>query len=580
MLYSILAGVLLGGCASSEPPTRPRPMAVIDEALAKARADSESQLGSGAAPAPLSEQHVADALLPAINLDLPDNVTADSEPRFDIKVNRARVKQFFMGLVEGTPYNMIVHPKVKGRITLDLKNVTVPEVMETVRSVYGYDYEKTPTGFEVFPNTLSTRVFSVNYLDVKRKGKSQMRISSGQVTESPNVGRGVSGSYQGGSFSGSSTVPSGSRGRAMVSGSEIETRSESTFWKELQKTIEVLIGGKEGRSVVVSPQSGIVVVRGMPGELRMVEKFLNQTQNVMQRQVIIEAKIIEVELSDAFQAGINWSALKTTARNRFQLNQVGGGSVFDGTGLASTAGNTGDLNPDSLSQVTGSTTEALGGIFSIALNIGSDFAAFLELLQTQGDVQVLSSPKVSTINNQKAVIKVGQDEFFITDVQSNTNIATGTSSTTSNVELTPFFTGVALDVIPQISGDNEIILHIHPSVSKVTEKTKDIGIASGTSLSVPLAISTIRESDSIIRAKSGQVVVLGGLMQDAIKDEDASVPFLSDLPLIGSLFKHVRKVKKKSELVILLKPVVVKGNAQWAQAVQQSRQRIDSIYGR
>ncbi len=580
MLYSILVGVLLGGCASSEPPMRPRPMAVIDEALAKARADSESQLGSGAAPAPLSEQHVADALLPAINLDLPDNVTADSEPRFDIKVNRARVKQFFMGLVEGTPYNMIVHPKVKGRITLDLKNVTVPEVMETVRSVYGYDYEKTPTGFEVFPNTLSTRVFSVNYLDVKRKGKSQMRISSGQVTESPNVGRGVSGSYQGGSFSGSSTVPSGSRGRAMVSGSEIETRSESTFWKELQKTIEVLIGGKEGRSVVVSPQSGIVVVRGMPGELRMVEKFLNQTQNVMQRQVIIEAKIIEVELSDAFQAGINWSALKTTARNRFQLNQVGGGSVFDGTGLASTAGNTGDLNPDSLSQVTGSTTEALGGIFSIALNIGSDFAAFLELLQTQGDVQVLSSPKVSTINNQKAVIKVGQDEFFITDVQSNTNIATGTSSTTSNVELTPFFTGVALDVIPQISGDNEIILHIHPSVSKVTEKTKDIGIASGTSLSVPLAISTIRESDSIIRAKSGQVVVLGGLMQDAIKDEDASVPFLSDLPLIGSLFKHVRKVKKKSELVILLKPVVVKGNAQWAQAVQQSRQRIDSIYGR
>ena len=580
MLYSILVGVLLGGCASSEPPMRPRPVAVIDEALAKARADSESQLGSGAAPAPLSEQHVADALLPAINLDLPDNVTADSEPRFDIKVNRARVKQFFMGLVEGTPYNMIVHPKVKGRITLDLKNVTVPEVMETVRSVYGYDYEKTPTGFEVFPNTLSTRVFSVNYLDVKRKGKSQMRISSGQVTESPNVGRGVSGSYQGGSFSGSSTVPSGSRGRAMVSGSEIETRSESTFWKELQKTIEVLIGGKEGRSVVVSPQSGIVVVRGMPGELRMVEKFLNQTQNVMQRQVIIEAKIIEVELSDAFQAGINWSALKTTARNRFQLNQVGGGSVFDGTGLASTAGNTGDLNPDSLSQVTGSTTEALGGIFSIALNIGSDFAAFLELLQTQGDVQVLSSPKVSTINNQKAVIKVGQDEFFITDVQSNTNIATGTSSTTSNVELTPFFTGVALDVIPQISGDNEIILHIHPSVSKVTEKTKDIGIASGTSLSVPLAISTIRESDSIIRAKSGQVVVLGGLMQDAIKDEDASVPFLSDLPLIGSLFKHVRKVKKKSELVILLKPVVVKGNAQWAQAVQQSRQRIDSIYGR
>ncbi len=577
LVFQLLAALLLVSCAADRAREKPAPLATIDDAFAEFGARSEN-----ATAAPVSDENIADALLPAINLDLPGSTAVDAEPRFDIKVNRAHVKQFFMGLVEGTPYNMVVHPKVSGRITLDLKNVTVPEVMGVVRSVYGYDFEHTKTSYQVFPNTLSTRIFSVNYLDIKRKGKSQMRISSGQVTESPNVGRGISGSgsYQGGGFNNSRSSNYGSSNRSQVSGSEIETSSESTFWKDLHKTLGVLLGNKEGRSVAVSPQSGIVVVRGMPGELRMVEKFLGRTQDVIQRQVILEAKIIEVELSDAFQAGINWSALKATANNSFQVNQVGGGSIFGGAGVASTVGASGDLNPVSLSQVAGSTTEALGGIFSIALNISNDFAAFIELLQTQGDVQVLSSPKVSTINNQKAVIKVGQDEFFITDVQSNTNIATGTVSTDSNVELTPFFTGVALDVIPQISANNEIILHIHPSVSKVTEKIKDIGLSSATSLSVPLAVSTIRESDSIIRAKNGQVVVIGGLMQDVLKDEDASVPFLSDLPLIGGLFKHVRKVKKKSELIILLKPIVVESNDQWADAINRSQQRVNNIYGR
>lgn len=575
LIYLLLASILLSSCAVDKEQKKPALMASINNAVMGAETHPENKQA-----VPVSNKSVENALLPPINLDLPANEAVDTEPRFDIKVNRARVKQFFMGLVQGTPYNMVVSPKVSGRITLDLKNVTVPQVMNVVRNVYGYDFEKTKIGYQVFPNTLSTRVFSINYLDVKRKGRSQMRISSGQVTESPNVGRGGSGGYQGGGFnnSGSSGTGSRNRGRLQVSGSEIETTSKPAFWKELQKTLEVMLGHKKGRSVIVSPQSGIVVARGMPSELRMVGRFLKKTQRVIQRQVIIEAKIVEVELSHAFQSGINWSALKATANSSFQANQVGGGSIFGGTGVTSTAGNTGDLNPANLSQVVGSTTTALGGMFSVALNIGNDFSAFIELLQTQGDVQVLSSPKVSTINNQKAVIKVGQDEFFITDVQSNTNIATGTSSTNSNVQLTPFFSGVALDVTPQISGDNEIILHIHPSVSKVTEKVKDIGLSSTSTLSVPLAVSTIRESDSIIRARSGQVVVIGGLMQDSLKNEDASVPFLSDLPLIGALFKHVRKVKKKSELVILLKPVVVKDDTQWADAINHSQQRFDSIY--
>jgi MSHA biogenesis protein MshL len=216
-------------------------------------------------------------------------------------------------------------------------------------------------------------------------------------------------------------------------------------------------------------------------------------------------------------------------------------------------------------------------MFSLALSVGSDFTAFIELLKTQGDVQVLSSPQVSTVNNQKAVIKVGQDEFFITDVESNTSTTTATASTQSNVELTPFFSGVALDVIPQINENGEIILHVHPTVSTVTEKTKNISVASDTALSVPLAISSIRESDSIIRAKSGQVVIIGGLMQNSVEQNVSKVPLLGDIPLLGALFRHTQDVSKKSELVILLKPVVIDSDKQMSDQVERAKSRFKQV---
>ncbi|WP_208321246.1 pilus (MSHA type) biogenesis protein MshL [Thiohalophilus thiocyanatoxydans] len=576
MKIIILTGLVmsLSACAGNQQ-RPPATLESIDAALDEAGAGPDERREK--APASIS-----DALLPEFNLSLPDSTGIDTEPRFDIKVNRADARRFFMELVSGTPHNMVMHPDVEGRITLDLKNVTVAETMEVVRDVYGYDYQETRSGFKVYPNTMTSRIFKLDYLDIKRKGVSNLRVSSGQVTEqAPSTGTGRTGGLSGsgvGNTGGNINQPGGQRSN--LSGSSINTESESDFWKDMKSAIQTIVGNKDGRNVVVNAQSGIVVVNAMPTELRAVERFINSTQEVVQRQVILEAKIIEVELNDSFQTGINWSALHDTASNRFQANQTGGGSIFGGSNVANTSGSSGDLDPGNLDQIEGSAASAFGGVFSMALNIGNDFAAFIELLKTQGDVQVLSSPKVSTINNQKAVIKVGEDEFFITDVASNTDITTGTSTTSNNVELTPFFTGVALDVIPQISDEGNIILHIHPSVSTVTEKTKNIGISSSQSFSVPLAISTIRESDSIIRARSGQVVVIGGLMQDSVSDEDASVPVLGDLPLIGGLFRHTREVTRKSELVILLKPVLVEGDQTWSDAVRSSQDRIKNIRNR
>jgi MSHA biogenesis protein MshL len=185
---------------------------------------------------------------------------------------------------------------------------------------------------------------------------------------------------------------------------------------------------------------------------------------------------------------------------------------------------------------------------------------------------VLSSPRVSTLNNQKAVIKAGSDEFFVTDIASNT--VTGTSSATSrNVELTPFFSGIALDVTPQISAGGEVILHIHPTVSDVTDQTKALTV-SGETDSLPLAFSEIRESDSIVKAKSGQIIVIGGLMRNSRRTETFAVPLLGRLPGLGRLFRSERDVENKTELVIMLKPIVVDDDTVWS---DMSRATLDRI---
>jgi MSHA biogenesis protein MshL len=182
---------------------------------------------------------------------------------------------------------------------------------------------------------------------------------------------------------------------------------------------------------------------------------------------------------------------------------------------------------------------------------------------------------VATVNNQKAVIKVGTDEFFVTDISTTTT--TGTTTTTNpDVTLTPFFSGIALDVIPQINDKGEIILHIHPSVSEVDEEIKSIGLSSTTDLTIPLAVSTIRESDSIVRASNGQIVVIGGLMQNNTREDVASVPLLGDIPFVGSLFRHTKQSSRKSELVILLKPIVV-GENTWRQELQQSGRKYQKL---
>ena len=496
---------------------------------------------------------------------------APSEEHFDVNVVDGDARDFFMGLVKGTNRNLIVHPDVKGRITLTLKQVTLPEVLDTVRDVYGYDYRRTAGGYIVLPATLQTRVFEIDYLNLIRGGLSRTRVSSGQVTQSRGDRQGSGGDNGNGFASEGTQQNNADRRGGQTTGSVVDTITNSDFWAELQSTLGAILGGGQGRQIVVNAQSGVVLARGMPEELRAVADYLQRIHAASKRQVVLEAKIIEVTLNKGFQSGVNWAAVQQKNGNTYTGGTLSGGKNMADPlpqgGAPITVGPT--TNP-----ITSLASQTVGAAFAMALNIG-DFNAFVELLEQQGDTRVLSSPRVATLNNQKAVIKAGSDEFFVTEVRSNT--VTGTAATTSrDVTLTPFFSGVALDVTPQISAAGEVILHIHPTVSEVTDQRKDLTV-SGETDSLPLAFSEVRESDSIVKAKSGQIIAIGGLMRNSSKKLNYSTPWFGKIPGLKRLFGSSRETETKTELVILLRPIVVDDDDDWQNLIQPAADRLTAL---
>jgi MSHA biogenesis protein MshL len=486
-------------------------------------------------------------------------------PRYDVQVEDAPARAFFEGLVVNSSVNMLVHPEVKGRVTLTLKQVTLTEALDAARELYGYDYRPVANGYMVLPATVQTRVFQLNYLDLQRVGVSRTRVSSGQVTQNANSQSGDSGETD------ETTQTSSTTGTAVL------TRNETDFWKEVEANIGMLVSGgaKEeaqggkffNNNVVINRQSGVIVVRAMPEELRAVTDYLRKTQSTVTRQVILEAKVVEVELNSGFQAGINWSAIARDGSKNFFIGQRTPDGGFDADPLQP-SGQQIDVNPGSL-PVGGQLVDSIAGAFSFAFN-STDFSALIQLLDAQGRTRVLSSPRVSTLHNQKAVIKAGTDEFFVTGVSSNTT--TGESTTTSlGVELTPFFSGVALDVTPQISEDGTVLLHIHPTVSEVQDQSKRVSFGGATS-DLPLAVSQIRESDSVVRARSGQIIVIGGLMRERRQRNDYKTPGLGSIPVLGNLFRSKRDVSSTVELVLLLRPVVA-DDAQMEAMVREANER-------
>jgi MSHA biogenesis protein MshL len=522
--------------------------------------------------------------------------------------------------------------RVPELITVNLKNVSVFEALDAIRDIYGYEYTVEGNRIYVQAPELRTKLYHVNYVVGQRRGVSDLQVIAG-ASGAGGSGGGGQGGTTGGTGGTSGGTSSSGGGYASVQASGLSTFSKSDVWAEVEDAVrttlgclipsstprtgggtgatagassgsqaasradtsfsgdrqvgERLNGGAgcaDGRAFVINQVSGTALVRALPKELRQIEGILRSMQLNIERQVIIEAKIIDVELNQGSQQGINWSALGR-GLHRASLG-ANPDVIVDGTGanrraIGFASGTSvsspalGDLLGDGLLGVTG--TNAFSAGVGIALQ-ATNFSALINFLESQGQVQVLSSPRIATLNNQKAVLKVGSEEPFVTNISGGTTSVSATAGTVSSpptLTYQPFFSGISLDVTPQIDELDNITLHVHSMVNSIIEREK---VALPTSsIRVPFAVNSISETDSVVRTRDGQIIVIGGLMTESSSDSRNRLPIAGDVPLLGAAFGKTDRSSRKRELVILLKPTVVKGDDTWAASLSGSQARIDQL---
>lgn len=536
------AAFLLAACQLGPAPRHTRD--AIDAALTSARA----------APAEVIRppERIARSLLPPMT---PPTV-AVPEPTFDLVVTNVPAAQVFHAIASGSRFNMLLPPSLPGTVSVNLKEVTFVEALDTMRELYGYEYRIDGRRVFIQPASLQSRIYQVSYPSSRRAGRSDTRVVSGGIAAT-------------------SPGAAGTAATAAPEGSQVTTLQDADFWKELEVALKAVVGSTDGRQVVLSAHSGVLVVKALPRELRDVEQLLRSSRLAIERQVMIEAKIVEVSLSEGFESGINWAAFDRLGNHRLSsgldTSRVNvPGSIGRGLGIptgslatavdASTTPAT--VTPTTLGQLLASPLASGGsGALGLAFTTNS-FAALLSFLETQGSVQVLSSPRVATTNNQKAVLRVGSDDFFITNISTSTTSTASGSVTTPTIQTQPFFSGISLDVTPQIDEDGQVTLHIRPSVSNVTERTRVVNLGNLGSFTLPLASSSVNEADTVVRVRDGVTVAIGGLMSQTQTGDDSRVPGAGDVPVLGELFKRRQRTLAKRELVFLLRPTVVRSDAQ------------------
>lgn len=466
---------------------------------------------------------VSDAMMPSAQ------VSEKSEPSaqlLDISVNNVPAQTFFKGLASDSGYSLVVSPDIKGEITLELKQVSLRQVLQSLRELYGYRSQRTAYGYNIYPKQLETRIFVIDKLSLTRTGESQIKLNSGGsdlTTSSEN--------------SSSDVTPDSSS-------TSITTTQNDTFWTDLTTTLTGLVqsnntdGGTP--SVNVTAETGLVVVKAYPEEMDLVERYIVRTQAILSREVIIEAQILDVELKKQYSAGIDWAALTSSG-----------------------ATTTSDiLTPES---------GLLGNVYKLSMSgDNGNFNYAIQLLSSQGKVSVMSKPRVSAINNQNAVIKVGDDEYFVTSVSSEVTTGSDGSddTTTSTIGLSAFFSGISLEITPQITADQYVNLRIHPSLSRVRSDNKVITVDDKVS-ELPLAKSQVRETDTVVRASNGQVIIIGGLMETNIGLNESGLPVGTQYADEGTFLKDRKNFGSKNELIILMRAVIVE-NGVWRKELTQA----------
>jgi MSHA type pilus biogenesis protein MshL len=418
----------------------------------------------------------------------------ESERLLSFSLRDADIREALLALSKTIGYNIVLDPDVSGKATVEVNRVTPMEALEALLTPLGLQYKIEDHFIRISKLRRETRVFPLNYITTKRTGSS---------TFSSNIALG------GGGTAGVGTISS---------------TESSDLWEDVEKGLKGLIS--EGGKVTINKMAGLIVVTDYPSNLQKVAEFLESVEGSVQRQVMIQAKVVDVILSDEYQMGLNWSAI----------------TKISGLNLKGTLSG-GKILAQSLSPGV--------GVFQMALS-DADFSILLDAMSKQGKVNILSSPKISVLNNQKAAIKVVRSEVFF-DV--STRVDPDTKEKTTEATSKTVDVGVVLEVTPQISHDGQVIMNIHPVI---TEKVGESTFQS-TDVKLTAPVLTVRETNTVVKVKDGQTMVIAGLIQEKKNETKTKVPVLGDVPVFGSLFRKTERTGEKSELVIFLTPTVLTG---------------------
>ncbi|MCP4713607.1 MAG: hypothetical protein GY868_00705 [Deltaproteobacteria bacterium] len=446
---------------------------------------------------------------------------------YSLQMREAEVQDLLLAFAEQTGLNILVEPDISGTVTVDLKKVTLEQALDTVLLPLGLEYTREGNFIRVTKSHMQTRIFQLDYIVTKRSSESLVA----------------------GSVGGGADDAEGQGGQAGSSGgySKVVSSDASDLWTELAAGLQNL-KSEEGR-IIVNKASNSLIAIDYPREINRIAGFLDAIQSSVQRQVIIEATLMEVSLDERHETGINWGFIQNLpSMSNFQWGLASRGEN-PWVGYSGQSGE--DEGGGGSQDIPGHWhLRPFSGVFNLGIPGQSIYLTDIaEALSTQGDLNILSRPRITTLNNQPAIIKVAREDVFF-----NTRRSAVFGETTTETIVNFLTIGIVLAVTPQISADGMITMTIHPSV---TEKTGEKVSAFGDS--VP--IIDVRETETVARVRDRQTLLIGGLMQDKITEDVIGLPLLKDIPWIGKLFRHTLRQKTKKELVIMLTPRIMAGSS-------------------
>ena len=496
------------------------------------REDSPGHLGS--TPPPAVQAAIPEPVRRRPFVPLP--VPAPAQETFTVVVSEVPVRELLFALARDANINVDVHPAITGNVTLNAIDQSLYQILDRITRQLAVRYENRDNTLVIMPDSAFLRAYRVDYVNVTR-------TSTGKIGAS------------------SSIEAAGEARFTNTSSSTIDTVSNNEFWETLRASLDEIVrpltgeGDPSQQRVILNREGGIVLVRATAVQHELVQEYLDRVMASAMRQVLIEATIVEVQLNDRYQGGIDW-----------QIFTRQGGLLGAGLTLGTDVG-------------SAFTAGASGAITGLILNASDaptgspkrDVEVSIRLLNEFGNTQVLSSPKVMTLNNQPATLKVVDNEvyFDITTEIVAGNALTGTEATVSlDTDVRTVSVGLVMNVTPQISDSDNVTLNVRPTITRIREFVSDPAVpvalqqagGNAANLNIENLIPVIqtRESESVMRVGSGQLAILGGLMQDTRSKDDESVPGASEVPVFGELFNFREREQIKTELVVFLRPTVIR----------------------